>query len=176
MLRRALITNDVDAEVLKALGRVVVEFNLLEFSLSTGLRLMVPGKLSETVAAELPTRALANVVFSLLKDANEASDILEELDSLRRRYAQAEEARNRYLHSLWGHKEPGLAAATKSSAKAKRGLVIQRASVDAKELIKAADGFRALAEDVVTLLVNPRLRLPAPETSDGRPGMPDTRE
>lgn len=161
MPKRAVITADFDPDILRALGRIVVEFNLLEASLSIAIQLALSGNSAsaEIVIAELSTKNRADILFSILRSYNSAPDVVKRLDAIRVAVTQAEADRNRYLHSVWSPEAAGTVAARKASAKGKHGLVVRRDVLGIAEINEAADRFHAIAEQLVTTMVDSSVKL-----------------
>ena len=97
----AVIEGEVPDEMLRAIGRAVVEFNLVEFVLSTGIAVTASRDLAigRTLATELSMRAKTNVFFSILRHLHKSEETISNFDALRKRVVSAEEDRNRLIHS-----------------------------------------------------------------------------
>ena len=158
---------EFDDDVLKAIGRIAVEFNLLELCISAAVNgaffLEYKLEVAEIFLAELPTKSRVAILFSLLRESNNDERIIGEIDSLIKRYSEAEQIRNRYLHSRWSPAGEGEADTSKSSAKPKRGYQTANETLSAAEIHKAADKFHTLGEDIVNLFENEGLVLPVNE-------------
>src|SRR5450432_822346 len=159
-MRHALIKSTVSDDSLRALGRVVVEFNLLEFSLSTGIQVTCSAtpEISEILVSELSVRAKVDIFFSILRHLHPERTAIHKFDSLRVRILRAEQERNKLLHSYSSAPDAGRTTRSKPTAKAKRGVFISRETLSAVDIDSKADEFHRLTEDIATFLVQPETR------------------
>jgi hypothetical protein len=156
-MRHAIIKSSVPDDSLRALGRIVVEFNLLEFALSTGIRVTcsASSEISDILVSELSVRAKTDIFFSILRHLHAEGTTIAAFEALRVRILQAEQDRNQLLHSMWSATDEYAVTRIKPTAKAKRGFSLVREGLSAVQINSKADEFHRLAEDVTTFLVQP---------------------
>ena len=138
-----------------ALGRIVESFSFLEGSLQNLITLLldVSTELGSIITAELPYKGLINLASSLFKYRNsleeyavegeDCSDRFKELMSL---CSQAEEHRNRIIHSSYVGRYR-----IKTTAKAKSGLKTAVEDIDADKLLDISDFITAVGMNVEEL-------------------------
>ncbi len=96
----------------------------------------------------------------MLKESTNDESYIQEIESLRTAITKAEMERNKLLHSIWAPADIEGALRTKSSAKAKRGLRVDREVLETSQLRKTSEGFRKVAEGIINLTIDPRVDLP----------------
>lgn len=155
-MRRAQITNTtLSGAALQALGRVIVEFNLVEFALAAGIQstCSATSEIAKILVSELPVRAKVDIFFSILRHLHAEEKTIENFEALRIRVLHAEQQRNQLLHSYWSTPDGTVATRSKPTAKAKRGFIVSHETLTAAEIDSKASEFHRLAEDIVSLLV-----------------------
>jgi hypothetical protein len=155
-MRRAKLEQNVSPEVLHGLGRIVVEFNLVEFTLGVGIQVTgcTDQRIGAIIVAEMSLRAKTDVLFSILRHLHADPEQIATFDELRKRVLSAEEERNRVVHSYYAPSELlESAKQSKPSAKGKRGYLLMQNDVSATDLNAIAGKFHELAEDLLSFLV-----------------------
>ena len=142
--RRGSLTTPIDDEHLAAIGRVSVNFALLEFQLAEALRAALGADMSagRIVIAHLSFRRMLDVLASLarLRLANDPR--LDDLEDVLSAASAAEDSRNQLLHSTWIAGAPHQEVSRfKTTAKRAKGLEIQAEAV-------SVDRINATAEQI----------------------------
>lgn len=144
-----------DSALLEAIGHITVNFALLEEAISLCIWALIRGEepIGQIVTAQLSFRQLVDLFCSLYRFQVSDPTVLDELEGIRKSLHEAEERRNRIIHSGWaaGH-EPGLGFRTKTVAKAKQGLQHQFEKIRASDVHALADFLARLADQIVELM------------------------
>lgn len=147
--------SSVDPAVLEPLGRVVVNFNLLESMLSLSICQLLgcEQRIGQCVTEQLAFKGLLNAFCSLYRLRASDPNIVASVQSLRTRFEAAEQKRNELLHSIWMMgPTKGLSTRVKYRARAKKGWTVHLTDMSAADVAAVADEMEALTSEVPTLL------------------------
>jgi hypothetical protein len=151
---RGTLTTDVGEKHLIALGKITVNFQLVEHHLAKLIWALLASDLevARTVTAELSFRTLVAVASSLYRLRVSKPASISAMEDVMRRACKAEEKRNTMIHSTWiagdPSEDPGR---LKSTAKLKHGLKHHYEEVPVKDLERIATDLSEVAFDLVTL-------------------------
>lgn len=144
----------VDESMLRALGRVVVNFNAVEHWLATwtGQLIVWDPIIGEIVTAEMSFKNLLALFSSLCKYRVRDESLLQEVKNAVALLAQAEQQRNELVHCCWLERKPGEPHKTrKTTAKQKKGHHTQFKDVSVQDVNALADRMRDI-DYLLTLL------------------------
>ncbi|MCP1375166.1 hypothetical protein [Dyella lutea] len=143
----------VPSEFLQEIGRITVQFALLERDIVelTHHLLGIPESMGRCVTSELSFRGITQLASSLLQER--LPEELEDFRNLLKLVGRCEERRNAITHSLYGFlwsKDLGQATVvrTKYSAKQTKGLSFQREIMTVKDLSGIARELAIVRHDV----------------------------
>ena len=138
-LMAASRTTAVPPEFLAEIGRVVANFALLEYEfyiLIHGL-LGTRKEISRIVTSELSFRNLLGLSASLVKEIH-GEEEAERFKETLKLASEAEEERNRIIHSVWGGGGSGNVVRSKHTARRAKGLSFQREEYSQEDLSATA--------------------------------------
>ena len=123
---------NISNEVLAEIGKITITFSLIENSLAEiiGKIVTVGGRrrdLGTIITAELSFRQLVSTLSSLLLFAlSKGNDVFSEFERVKPLLFEAEQKRNKVVHSVWGAEsgstKPHAVIRIKTTAKHKKGL------------------------------------------------------
>lgn len=149
------LQHPVPDEHLKHIGDITVSFAMLESQLQTLAQSLLGSgqRLGQIVTAELSFKALRALTVSLYLQRNGDDENLEEFRALIKRAADAEEERNRIVHSMWGAgNDASSITRIKTMAKERHGIRSHFEDVSATDLSKFAAEIKVLAGDLQQFL------------------------
>ena len=140
----------ISDENLRAIGQVVVRFNLLEGGLSLLIWILsgVEQDIRYIITAGLSFRNLLDIFSSLCRYKLDEPEAINRLNELIKRLVQAGEKRNQVVHSVWAGNLYGAALRSKATARARKGFKLQFEATETEELDAIASFIGEVAKDV----------------------------
>lgn len=144
---------DRRAEHLQAIGKVAVYHTYLQYELATGLEALlgVSSEHAELLASELSFRKLLAVLSEAAHGSISDERLLSELVELLKRAGDAEETRNRCVHSVWAVSLDLLFSDSvlrqKPKASRRGPLSVQTEVVDVQTIQSTAEELKILLDD-----------------------------
>jgi hypothetical protein len=137
---KGILVSAASVELCTAIGRVTVNFALLEHTISSFIWGFLSDQLvGEIVTAELSFKAKVTLLMSLQKNANEGADRNAQLEALLNRALGLEGRRNSITHSYWATGgEDDTATRLKTTAKMSKGLKHQQEDLSARDVEEIA--------------------------------------
>src|SRR2546426_3543465 len=141
----------VPDDCLRAIGRITVNFVLLEQSIAFLVWQLIGAqqRVGQAITSELSFRQLVALASSLHRQFDVVGDASDQLEEILNRAVKAEENRNRIIHSFWG---PGHTSDSitriKTTAKKAAGLKHQFEQMRAADLDGVADSMAAVADEI----------------------------
>lgn len=149
-------SNIMNGSILKALGRIVVNFNSLEIHLSFFIWLLLGKENMNTgkiVTCEAPYKTKVGIFSSLFKLKFGKFGKGSKIAALIRRLNRAEEDRNKTLHSNWlSGQDSSIVTRYKISAKIKSGLRDEFEDVNEKDVNEIADSILTTVKEMAGLI------------------------
>ena len=143
-------------DYLKAIGRIVVNFQNVEtlLSLCTWSLIGAEQQVGMIITAQLSFSRLCDLFASLVRHRFGSSELTDDSDALMKRAAQLEEKRNAILHSLWvvDENQSDKVSRFKITANRLKGLKQQLPAVDVEELNNIADALDGLPGDLFAFM------------------------
>ncbi len=142
-------------EHLRSIGRITVNFALLEEILSLCIRALMKSEqqVGHIITAGLSFKQKVALFSSLYRYKVHSTEEPAELKNLLSRVAQAEEKRNATIHAIWG---PGTTKETvtrvKTTAKRSSGLKLHFQEMSVQDLDEIADFIADVTNDVLMSL------------------------
>lgn len=143
----------IDSVLLESIGRMTVDFAMLEHSLSFFIWQLMGYKqfVGQAVTAQLSFRQLIDIFASLFRLCIGNNTKLKEIV---RSLNHAAKRRNQIVHSFWGAGgKQGLSMRFKITAKAKNGLQHQSEKVTVEDIQKFAEEIESLSYKMTCLMV-----------------------
>ena len=138
-------------EYLTSIGRAIVCFNILEGLLTDDINYMIAMlvvrdppvvnlRIGRILTANASFSRKIDLLAALYRELSGTEEEPAELNTLLKRAAQAEEKRNKVVHSFWaGSTRPGTISRLKFTVKRKRGLVTEFEQMTPQEVDDIAD-------------------------------------
>ncbi len=136
---------------LKAIGRVTVNFSVLEMTISSFICTLIgkEPKLGQIITAELSFNNLLQLLSSLYQFRINDPIQIRDLKELLKRASDVEQKRNVIIHSIWGQCDtPEEMIRMKTTAKRGKGFYCQYEKVNFKDLEAIADTIATIACDM----------------------------
>ena len=146
----------VSDEILKGIGKVCVNFSMLENSVSTFISILISGDftIGQIITnARLGFRGLLSILQALYHHKVKDPDKITSFDNLIARAHQLEEERNQIVHSRWGVEFPKKVIIRGKTKIKKQKLVTDTFEVSEKELYSMAESIGDLSYDFHELMV-----------------------
>lgn len=139
-VQQAEFRMNIHSELKEWLGLIVLFFQQLEQDLSIAIKhfLGTEANLSNCLTAEMAFKNKVHAFSSLTKAAFATEEDIEEAELVIKRLWQAEEMRNRIIHSTWMHYKEDVFKRLKTTAKSKHGLRYAEEEVDISDLRNTA--------------------------------------
>lgn len=137
--------------ILRALGRVVVNFCRMEGEMEALIGCLIPTRdldVCVLVTTELSFKNRAALFTGLMQHHFEDAQLLNDCKDMVTRAGKLEEQRNIYLHSYWTINEDGAVIRHKRTAKLFKGLRRQQQPITEAEINRDADAMKAMYEEM----------------------------
>ena len=164
----------VPDDILRALGRVVVNFAAVEMHLTflTGELITQDQPVAQIVSSEMNFKTLRAALKSIVHaKLPQDKAVLDRLDDLLGQAKHAEDLRNQLMHCFWLDDGQGGMGRFKMTAKEDKGLKHTTAPITAKDINDVADKLKKVGEDIGRFIGELSKKLPM-HVSDGPPPKP----
>lgn len=142
---------------LKALGRISVNFQILEASITFFIWNLIGSdqNIGKIITSQVSFSKNCNLLSSLFRYRVQDTIKIKELNNILKRVGEAEQRRNTIIHSIWTINDEDPKAKPlriKITSNRKAGLNMQTEDIEAEELNKIANLFSELVDDLIIFM------------------------